>query len=71
MGKCCCSVQVLHPDFGMAAPACRPPAASPTEPTEDVILHKLRLCSDAGLLKVCSLLYCYIQSCYGCSTREN
>ncbi len=46
---------MLHPAFPAAAAACRPPGASPTEPTEDVVLHKLRLCADAGLLQVGSL----------------
>ena len=46
-------VQVLHPDFGMASQACWPAAASAMEPTEDIILHKLRLCTEAGLLQVC------------------
>ena len=45
---------VLHAAFaGSAAAACFPPAASPQDPVEDAVLHKLRLCSEADLLQVC------------------
>lgn len=42
---------VLDTRFLAASPACRPAAAEGAA-TEEVVLHKLRLCSEAGLLRV-------------------
>ena len=42
---------MLDPRFPAASPACRP-AAGDGAAAEEVVLHKLRLCSEAGLLRV-------------------